>query len=71
MALANALQKLQMGVEMRPMVEANPAQASLFIVNPFNAGALANLFSTHPPIPERVARLIELSRHPASLQSWA
>jgi heat shock protein HtpX len=70
MALANALRKLEMGVEARPMVEANPAQASLYIVNPFNAGGLSKLFSTHPPIAERVARLIELSHQPSSLQSW-
>lgn len=68
-ALANALRKLEMGVEMRPMVEANPAQASLYIVNPFNAGGLANLFSTHPPVAERVARLLELAHNPVSLQA--
>ncbi len=69
MALANALQKLEMGVHMRPMVEANPAQASLYIVHPFSAGGLAGLFSTHPPTAERIARLMEYSRNPMSLQA--
>jgi heat shock protein HtpX len=71
LALANALRKLEMGVEMRPMVEANPAQASMYIVNPFSAGGLAGLFSTHPPMAERIARLTEMARHPVSLQRWA
>jgi heat shock protein HtpX len=52
---------------MRPMVEANPAQASLYIVNPFNGGGLANLFSTHPPLADRIARLMELAANPARL----
>jgi heat shock protein HtpX len=69
--LANALRKLEMGVAMRPMVTANPAQAPLYIVHPFDGGGLVKLFSTHPPIAERVARLTDLARHPASLQQWA
>lgn len=56
LALASALERLQQGVQVRPM-ETNPAAAHLFIVNPLSGQALANLFSTHPPIPERVARL--------------
>jgi heat shock protein HtpX len=71
MALANALRKLEMGVAMRPMVEADPAQASLYIVNPFNAGGLVSLFSTHSPIAERIARLMDLYRRPMMLQGWA
>ncbi len=55
-ALANALKKLEQGKEVVPM-DANPATAHMFIVNPFSAAGVANLFSTHPPIPERVARL--------------
>lgn len=55
-ALANALKKLQRGAEAVPM-DANPATAHMFIVNPFSAAGVAGLFSTHPPIPERVARL--------------
>ena len=54
--LASALQKLQMAQQTTPM-EANPATAHLFIVNPLSGRALMNLFSTHPPIEERIARL--------------
>jgi heat shock protein HtpX len=56
LSLANALRKLQRGVERIPM-EVNPATAHLFIVNPLLGGGLRNLFSTHPPIEERVRRL--------------
>jgi heat shock protein HtpX len=56
MALASALKKLHMGSQRIPM-QANPATAHMFIVNPLHAGGLANLFSTHPPMEERVARL--------------
>jgi heat shock protein HtpX len=54
--LAKALEKLQMAQQVAPM-EANPATAHLFIVNPLSGRALMNLFSTHPPIEERIARL--------------
>ena len=56
MALASALRKLEQGREAVPM-DANPATAHMFIVNPFSGGGLVNLFSTHPPISERIARL--------------
>lgn len=61
-ALADALRKLQMGTSARPMRDANPATAHMFIVNPFGgkAKSLMNLFSTHPPINERIKRLEEL-----------
>jgi heat shock protein HtpX len=64
MALASALRKLQMGVAMSPMEQNAGAQAtsSLYIVHPFNAGGLGNLFSTHPPIEERVKRLEAMAR---------
>jgi heat shock protein HtpX len=56
-ALASALEKLAVGSSRIPM-EASPATAHLFIVNPLTAGAaFARLFSTHPPIEERIARL--------------
>jgi len=64
-SLASALSKLQSGVAMRPM-EQNPgtqATSSLYIVHPFNAGGLGNLFSTHPPIEERIKRLQEMARN--------
>lgn len=55
-ALASALRKLERGSISTPM-EASPATAHMFIVNPFSARGVAGLFSTHPPIKERVARL--------------
>ncbi len=56
-ALASALEKLELGSKARPMLSGNTATASLFIVNPFTARGFINLFSTHPPIKERVKRL--------------
>jgi heat shock protein HtpX len=56
--LANALAKLEYGVQRRPMVDANKGTSHMFIVNPFGgAGGLIKLFSTHPPTEERIARL--------------
>jgi|UniRef100_A0A7V6DQX4 heat shock protein HtpX len=55
-SLARALEKLAYGVQAAPM-QATPATEPLFIVNPLSGGALMNLFSTHPPIEERIARL--------------
>lgn len=61
--LANALRKLELGNRRIPMhqAESNPATAHLFIVNPLQGNSLANLFSTHPPIEERVRRLEEMA----------
>ncbi len=56
LGLASALGKLQRAAEMVPM-DANPATAHLFIVNPLSGRSLVRLFSTHPPIEERIARL--------------
>ena len=55
--LANALKKLSEGVKNTPMQTANPSTSHLFIVNPFSTKGLVNLFSTHPPIEERIRRL--------------
>jgi len=55
-SLARALEKLSLGVQRAPM-NASPATAHMFIVNPLTGTSLMNLFSTHPPIEERVARL--------------
>jgi heat shock protein HtpX len=55
--LANALEKLDAAVRARPMLGANPATAHLFIVNPLSGRSLLRLFSTHPPLEERLARL--------------
>jgi heat shock protein HtpX len=54
--LAKALEKLEMASKMAPM-DASPATAHLFIVNPLRGEGLMTLFSTHPPIQERIARL--------------
>jgi heat shock protein HtpX len=56
--LASALRKLATARERLPM-RANPATAHLFIVNPLSGRSIANLFSTHPPLEERIARLME------------
>jgi heat shock protein HtpX len=56
-SLARALEKLAIGAERLPMEDARPATAHMFIVNPLTAGNLLNLFSTHPPIEERIRRL--------------
>ena len=56
MYLANALKKLHMASQKIPM-NANPATSHMFIVNPLSGGGLLRLFSTHPPMEERVARL--------------
>ena len=61
-SLARALQKLEYGSRAVPM-DANPSTASLFIVNPLTGGGFATLFSTHPPIPERVERLEQMAHH--------
>ena len=61
LALAGALNKLQQASHMLPMQEAKPATAHLFIVNPLSGSSLAKLFSTHPPMEERIARLQALA----------
>jgi heat shock protein HtpX len=58
--LAGALKKLQMANQQIPM-QANPATAHMFIVNPLTGGGLMGLFSTHPPLEERVRRLEEMA----------
>lgn len=58
-ALASALEKLQRGVAYAPM-EPTPAQqavSALYIVHPFSGQGMSNLFSTHPPLDERIRRL--------------
>jgi heat shock protein HtpX len=60
--LAGALVKSHAAAQVRPMAEASPATAHLFIVSPLVGGSLRKLFSTHPPLEERVARLEALGR---------
>lgn len=64
LSLASALRKLQSASQMLPMQEARPATAHLFIVNPLTGGALLNLFSTHPPMEERIAKLEAMAYRP-------
>jgi heat shock protein HtpX len=61
-ALAKALEKLAHGAAVFPTETAQPATASLFIVNPFAGGGMLSLFSTHPPMDERIRRLRTMSR---------
>ena len=58
--LARALRKLEQGVQYVPM-EAQPATAHMFIVNPLTGGGLISLFRTHPSTDDRVARLEALA----------
>jgi heat shock protein HtpX len=63
LSLSSALKKLERSAEIVPMQNAGPATAQLFIVNPLRKGGIMKLFSTHPPIEERVARLEEIAIH--------
>ncbi len=56
-SLADALEKISAGVKMHPMGMGSEATSALFIANPFKGAGLLNLFSTHPPMEERVKRL--------------
>ncbi len=58
-SLASALNKLANYNEQRPM-DVNPASAQMYIVNPLRGGAIAGLFSTHPPMEERIRRLLSM-----------
>lgn len=57
MSLARALKKLERGAQAIPMEVGSTNQAHMYIVNPFRGGFLAGMFSTHPPMEERVRRL--------------
>jgi heat shock protein HtpX len=61
LSLAKALGKLEVAAQRVPM-DANPSTAHMFIVNPLRGGRVLSLFSTHPPIEERIARLEEMAR---------
>ena len=58
--LAQALLKLEQGAKRIPM-PVNPAAAHMFIINPLTGRSLVNLFSTHPPVTERVKRLQDMN----------
>jgi heat shock protein HtpX len=55
-ALASSLEKLSLASRKTPL-DANPATAHMFIVNPLSGNMIMNLFSTHPPLEKRIARL--------------
>ena len=57
LALASALNKLTTHNQREHMSEGNPATAHMFIVTPFAGAGMAKLFSTHPPVEERISRL--------------
>ena len=62
-ALADALAKIERyarGVAL-PAAEAHPATAQMMIINPLRGGGIAGLFSTHPPIEERIRRLLAMA----------
>lgn len=56
MALANALRKLHKGVKLLP-THASPATSHMLIMNPLSGKSMMKLFSTHPPVEERISRL--------------
>lgn len=58
--LSKALRKLHEGIALNPMSDANPSTAPLFIMNPFNGKGVLALFSTHPPMEERIKRLEDM-----------
>jgi len=57
LALASALEKIETSVERHPWRDGNPSTAHLYIINPFTGDGLFSLFSTHPPVKERIRRL--------------
>ena len=63
LSLANALRKLEYANKRIPMVGVNAATSHMFIVNPLSGGSLLRLFSTHPPIEERIKRLEAMAGH--------
>lgn len=62
LALANALKKLAQVVDDLPMENVKPETSHMFIVNPLRGEGIMKLFSTHPPIKERVKRLEKMAR---------
>jgi heat shock protein HtpX len=64
LALASALRKIASGAAARPLPQEDRlvTQSHLMIANPFRGQGLASMFATHPPMPERIARLEQLAR---------
>ncbi len=61
LALANALRKLTAGIKLNPVANPNPTTAHMFIVSPLSGKAFLNLFSTHPPLEDRIEKLEAMS----------
>jgi heat shock protein HtpX len=61
LSLADALRKISRSIEKHPLSRGNPVDAQMFIVNPFSGG-LQRLFSTHPPLEERIERLQAMAK---------
>lgn len=70
LALADALKKIHMGTQAMPLPADGQlaSTAHLMIDNPFRGGGIRNLFSTHPPMEQRVARLEEMARNSGPIQ---
>lgn len=62
LALASALQKISGANQLKPVDHVGPATAHMFIVNPLRGGGIMKLFSTHPPMEERIKRLQEIAQ---------
>ncbi|MGE5845437.1 MAG: zinc metalloprotease HtpX [Ignavibacteria bacterium] len=61
LSLASALAKLQAANKQKPLRSAAPATAHMFIVNPLSGSSIMKIFSTHPPVEERIKRLQEIA----------
>jgi heat shock protein HtpX len=60
LALASALHKISRGNQVNHLRNTNPSTAHMFIISPF-LGGLGKLFSTHPPVEQRIAKLEEIA----------
>jgi heat shock protein HtpX len=61
LGLASALRKISAANEVKPLNNANPATAHMFIINPLRGSGVMKLFSTHPPVEERIKRLEKIA----------
>jgi len=63
LALASALRKLEYGTQQRPLQQSEKLApvSAMMIANPFRGGRIGRMFSTHPPMAERIARLEEMA----------
>jgi len=61
LGLASALEKISRANQIKPVSHVGPASAHMFIINPLKGGGVMSLFSTHPPVEERIKRLREIA----------